>query len=131
MIKASHSPFLFVKKHQQSNGFTLLEVLIAITLTALVLGSLFALKSKSHQLQFKSIEKTHQQLQLKAAFNLALLDMNEPKIASFKKNNLTIEETEETSTLKIKELWKVQSFDITDDKGEVYLSSANLIENKK
>ena len=41
-------------QYHQQQGFTLLEVLVAITLTALVLGNLFALQSQSKHLAFKA-----------------------------------------------------------------------------
>ena len=39
---------------RRQRGFTLLEVIVALTITAMVLGSLFALAAGSKQLAFRS-----------------------------------------------------------------------------
>lgn len=58
--------------HGQS-GFTILEVLVALTITALVLGSLFSLAVGSKQLAFRSDQSLHRAVQARAAVNFALL----------------------------------------------------------
>ena len=62
---------LSLNKKQQA--FTLLEILIAITLTSLVLGSLFVLQSNSNRLAFKANSKIDENLSVQAALNTALL----------------------------------------------------------
>ncbi|OGT73501.1 MAG: hypothetical protein A3H44_06620 [Gammaproteobacteria bacterium RIFCSPLOWO2_02_FULL_57_10] len=54
-------------------GFTLLEVVVALTITGMVLGSLFALAGGSKQLAFRSGESLHTAIQARAAINYALL----------------------------------------------------------
>lgn len=54
-------------------GFTLLEVVVALTITGMVLGSLFALAGGSKQLAFRSGESLHTAMQARAAINFALL----------------------------------------------------------
>lgn len=58
---------------QRSEGFTLLEVLVALTITGMVLGSLFALAGGSKQLAFRSSESLGAAVQSRAAINFALL----------------------------------------------------------
>lgn len=55
-------------------GFTLLEVMIALTITGMVLGSLFALAAGSKQLAFRTQVSLHQSTAARAAVNYALLD---------------------------------------------------------
>lgn len=55
-------------------GFTLLEVMIALTITGMVLGSLFALAAGSKQLAFRTQISLHQSTTVRAAVNFALLD---------------------------------------------------------
>ncbi|MGB4247714.1 MAG: type II secretion system protein [Pseudohongiellaceae bacterium] len=62
------------KAHGSSQqGFTLLEVVVALTITGMVLGSLFALAGGSKQLAFRSGESLHTAIQARAAINYALL----------------------------------------------------------
>jgi len=59
--------------HRQS-GFTLLEVIVALTITAMVLGSLFSLAAGSKQLAFRSDQSLHRAIQARAVVNFALLE---------------------------------------------------------
>ncbi len=57
----------------RQQGFTLLEVIVALTITGMVLGSLFALAGGSKQLAFRSGESLHTAIKARAAVNFALL----------------------------------------------------------
>lgn len=59
-------------------GFTLLEVIIAMAIVALVLGSVFTLLAGSKRLAFKAAEDVGQTLFLRAAINAAQL-LEEPE----------------------------------------------------
>lgn len=61
-----------VPNHQR--GFTLLEVMIALTITATVLGSLFALAAGSKQLAVRTQATLLETTDARAAINFALLD---------------------------------------------------------
>ncbi len=61
-----------IKSRQQ--GFTLLEVIVALTITAMVLGSLFSLAAGSKQLAFRSDQSLQLAVQARAAVNFALLE---------------------------------------------------------
>ena len=61
-----------VTNHQR--GFTLLEVMIALTITATVLGSLFALAAGSKQLAVRTQATLLETTDARAAINFALLD---------------------------------------------------------
>lgn len=58
----------------RQQGFTLLEVMIALTITAMVLGSLFALSAGSKQLAVRTQDSLQQSTSTRAAVNFALLD---------------------------------------------------------
>jgi prepilin-type N-terminal cleavage/methylation domain-containing protein len=55
-------------------GFTLLEVLIALTITAMVLGGLFALAAGSKQLAVRTQDTLAETAAARAAVNFAMLD---------------------------------------------------------
>jgi prepilin-type N-terminal cleavage/methylation domain-containing protein len=54
-------------------GFTLLEVIVALTITGMVLGGLFTLSAGSKQLAFRSGVSLTRALEARAAINFALL----------------------------------------------------------
>lgn len=58
----------------RQRGFTLLEVMIALTITATVLGSLFALAAGSKQLAVRTQATLLETTDARAAINFALLD---------------------------------------------------------
>lgn len=62
------------RQKQGQRGFTLLEVMIALTITAMVLGSLFALAAGSKQLAFRTQVNLQESTAARAAVNFALLD---------------------------------------------------------
>ena len=57
----------------RAGGFTLLEVLVALTITALVLGSLFSLAAGSKRLAYRADQSLFVAIQARAAINFALL----------------------------------------------------------
>ncbi|MEK7259362.1 MAG: type II secretion system protein [Pseudomonadota bacterium] len=70
MIKSTLAPFPNSRKQR---GFTLLEVVVALTITGMVLGSLFALAGGSKQLAFRSAQSLDTAIEARAAINFALL----------------------------------------------------------
>lgn len=59
---------------RSQRGFTLLEVIVALTITAMVLGSLFALAAGSKQLAFRSGQSLNGAIAARAKINFALLE---------------------------------------------------------
>lgn len=72
--------FLYNKAQHQSHswnkqrGFTLLEVMVALTITSLVLGSIFTLAAGSKRLAVSTQESVRDSAAIRARINLALLD---------------------------------------------------------
>ncbi len=58
---------------KRQRGFTLLEVVVALTITGMVLGSLFALAGGSKQLAFRSGQSLDVAIEARASINFALL----------------------------------------------------------
>ena len=62
------------KPHNPQSGFTLLEVIVALTITGFVLGGLFSLVGGSKQLSWRSEQSLVQATRVRAAINFALLE---------------------------------------------------------
>jgi prepilin-type N-terminal cleavage/methylation domain-containing protein len=55
-------------------GFTLLEVILALTITAFVVGGLMTLSGGSKQLAWRSQDSLHRAAEVRAQINFALLE---------------------------------------------------------
>ena len=62
------------KLNRRHSGFSLLEVIVALTITGFVLGSLFSLVGGSKQLSWRSEQSLVQATRLRAAINFSLLE---------------------------------------------------------
>lgn len=60
--------------HNSQAGFTLLEVIVALTITGFVLGGLFSLVGGSKQLSWRSEQSLVEATRVRAAINYALLE---------------------------------------------------------
>lgn len=68
------SPISFLQNcARQHGGFTLLEVLVALTITGMVLGGLFSVAAGSKQLAYRSGKSLSVAIQARAEVNFALL----------------------------------------------------------
>lgn len=63
-----------IRENNRQSGFTLLEVIMALTITGFVLGSLFSLVGGSKKLSWRSEESLISAAHLRAASNFALLE---------------------------------------------------------
>ncbi len=63
-----------ISRHPSQTGFTLLEVIVALTITGFVLGSLFSLVGGSKQLSWRSEESLIRATRARAAINFAMLE---------------------------------------------------------
>jgi len=62
------------KPHNSQAGFTLLEVIVALTITGFVLGGLFSLVGGSKQLSWRAEQSLIQATRIRAVTNFALLE---------------------------------------------------------
>ncbi|MCU7834265.1 MAG: prepilin-type N-terminal cleavage/methylation domain-containing protein [gamma proteobacterium symbiont of Taylorina sp.] len=116
---------------RKNPGFTLLEVMVSITLTALVLGNLFALQSQSKQLSFKAqtnLARTiNQRFYLNAAWisnhelDTYMDELSELEYTVDNKQTL-IKPEKQSKALK----YSLESFDIINAQKEVILSSVRM-----
>lgn len=65
----------------RQNGFTLLEVMIALTITGLVLGGLLSLSAGSKRLAVSAQDTLHEAVQRRAAIQFAQLETSEGDLA--------------------------------------------------
>ena len=115
-------------KPNRNKGFTLLEVMVAITLTALVLGNLLALQSQSSKLSFKAQKSLSKVLQQRAYLNAAWLSdrQNDHFLDEFSDSGFSLDK--KSALKKPKEQGKatkvsLESFTLVDKNDQVLLQS--------
>ena len=101
-------------------GFTLLEVVVALTITGMVLGSLFTLAGGSKQLAFRSGESLHAAIQARAAINFALLQDEYREVEEIMEGaerfDIRAEDYLEFPPRKTQETtFKLQTYSVTDE----------------
>jgi len=120
----------WMKSNSQA-GFTLLEVLVAITLTALVMGSLFSLQSQSSKLGFSSMQAIDQTVNRRAALNLAWMNTDMLEELDYKVENQQKLPIPEVLEGKINSnMLNLESFDLLDANGNIIHSSVHLKKDK-
>ena len=124
-----------VKSAAKQQGFTLLEVLIAITLTALVLGSLFALQSQSKRLSYKAQMNLHKNINQRAYFNAAWisdrrLDSYMDELSQHSDYSVDHKSALKKPETQVKPInFSLESFAIVNQKNEVLLTSVRFQES--
>jgi len=121
-----------MKNKSAIQGFTLLEVLIAVTLTAMVLGNLLALQSQSKRLAFKADNVLQKTINQRAYFNAAWVDSQQDSFYLDKLQADEIYSADNAKALKKPEAqskplkFHLESFQIVDKQGNIVLSSVRL-----
>jgi prepilin-type N-terminal cleavage/methylation domain-containing protein len=106
-------------KVKKQDGFTLLEVIVALTITGFILGGLFSLLGSSKQLSWRSEENLLRASRVRAATNFALLQNEFRDVEQILKDDgyeirsleLLDDPIRKTEPL----LWALQRYQITDD----------------
>jgi len=112
---------------RRQKGFTLLEVLVAITLTALVMGSVFSLQSQSNRLAYQSSEKIDDTVNRRAALNLAWMGVKMLDELPYQVESKEALPIPEQLSDKIKDnMLRLEAFDLLDENGEVLHSGVHL-----
>jgi len=119
--------------HNKSKGFTLLEVLIAITLTGLVMGSLFALQSQNKKLTIRSLSALDRLTEERALINAAWIGLKPQHQSYFIENIKTVPfpEYSEEKKSHIKNIkYQLESVDITDASHQTLFSTMHLVKKQ-
>ena len=106
-------------KVKKQDGFTLLEVIVALTITGFILGGLFSLLGSSKQLSWRSEENLLRASRVRAATNFALLQNEFRDVEQILKDDgyeirsleLLDDPIRKTEPL----LWALQRYQITED----------------
>ncbi|MCP5357811.1 MAG: prepilin-type N-terminal cleavage/methylation domain-containing protein [Pseudomonadales bacterium] len=116
-------------RHQ--NGFTLLEVMVALTITAMVLGSLFALATGSKQLAFRSNQSLTTAVEARAAVNFAFLQNEYGDVeAAIDNDRLTIRGEDYLDPVERKtqpNTLKLQHFEVIDEETDERIEGVRWI----
>lgn len=85
-----------MSKKIKQTGFTLLEVLVALTIVGIALGSVFGLLAGSKRLAFKAVDDIERTVFLRSAINAAqvLEEPEYPALPERYKKSLTLETDE-------------------------------------
>ena len=106
-------------KAKKQDGFTLLEVIVALAITGFILGGLFSLLGSSKQLSWRSEENLLRAVRVRAATNFALLQNEFRDVEEILKDDgyeirsleLLDDPIRKTEPL----LWALQRYQITED----------------
>ena len=106
-------------KAKKQDGFTLLEVIVALAITGFILGGLFSLLGSSKQLSWRSEENLLRAARIRAATNFALLQNEFRDVEEILEDNgyeirsleLLDDPIRKTEPL----LYALQRYQITDD----------------
>ena len=118
-------------KSKQS-GFTLLEVIVALTITGFVLGGLFSLVAGSKQLSWRTEESLVRAVNARAQINFALLENEFNEVEFIIENDRyeirprDILEEPERKTQPLQ--YTLQAFEIVDDDREEIIVGTRWLE---
>lgn len=102
-----------------AKGFTLLEVIVALTITGFILGSLFSLVAGSKQLSWRSQESLIRAIDARAQLNFALLEDSysevEPIVENDRYQSIAGDILEPPERKTQATVFALQEYDIIDD----------------
>jgi len=119
--------------HTQQTGFTLLEVIVAMTIVSIALGSVFGLLAGSKRLAFKAADDIEQTIFLRSMLNTVqiLKEPDYPQLPERYKKNLKINFDEllekperQTRLMRL----ALEPYTLRDDKKGIILTTVRLIE---
>lgn len=119
---------------QKTEGFTLLESIVALTITGFLLGGLFSLIAGSKELSFRAVGHLSRSLELRAISNFSILQDGYNEIESILgSDRFNVEEAYELSAPVRKTQpmnHSLKAFEVTDSKtGTSFLLSGWQQEN--
>ena len=105
---------------QKTKGFTLLESIVALTITGFLLGGLFSLIAGSKELSFRAVGHLSRSLELRTIINFSILQDGYNEIESILGNDrFNVEEAYELSAPVRKTQpmnHSLKAFEVTDSK---------------
>lgn len=120
-----------LSRHDSQSGFTLLEVMVALTITGFVLGGLFSLLGGSKQLAWRSEDSLLRAVNARAAINYALLENNYDEVEPILENDRyrvrvgEIEEAPERKTQATR--LALQDYEIVNEERDEFISGTRWI----
>jgi len=121
-----------MKTHFQPAGFTLLELIVAMAIVGMVLGTTFALLAASKRLAFKAVDDIERTVFLRSAINAAqiLEEPDYPELPERYQQNLDLStddpiEKPERQTRPMR--LALEPYTLSDDEKGIELSSVRLI----
>ena len=114
------------------NGFTLLEVIVAIAIVGMVLGTVFGLLAGSKRLAFKAVDDIERTIFLRSAINAAqiLEEPEYPELPERYKNNLelTTEDLLEKPEKQTRPMrLALEPYTLRDDEKGIELTTVRLV----
>ncbi len=120
------------KVNQQANGFTLLEVIVAMAIVGMVLGTVFGLLAGSKRLAFKAVDDIERTVFLRSAINAAqiLEEPDYPELPERYKDDLELTtddllEKPEKQTRPMR--LALEAYTLSDDEKGIKLTTVRLI----
>ena len=118
----------------RQRGFTLLEGMVALTITGMVLGGLFTLAAGSKRLAFNSGENLSVAVQKRAAVNFALLQDDYRDVEEILQNSrfeiraLDYLEPPQRKTVLIP--FALQTYEVIDEESDEIISAIRWVETE-
>jgi prepilin-type N-terminal cleavage/methylation domain-containing protein len=112
----------------RSSGFTLLEVMVALTITGLALGGLFGIVAGSKRLAFRSESTLLESMQVRSLINFTQLNNERGEIIiDFENTELQLDDDHELEAPERKSMGTTQAlrtYEIRDENDEVVASGS-------
>jgi prepilin-type N-terminal cleavage/methylation domain-containing protein len=112
----------------KSSGFTLLEVMVALTITGLALGGLFGVVAGSKRLAFRSERTLLESMQVRSLINFTQLNNERGEIIiDFENTELQLDDDHELEAPERKSMGTTQAlrtYEIRDENDEVVASGS-------
>ena len=113
-------------------GFTLLEVIVALTITGFILGGLFTLVAGSKQLSWRSEESLIRAMNARARINFALLENEYSEVEPVLENDLYQTRAGELLEDPLRRtqatVFTLQAFEVVDEDREEIISGTRWLQ---
>lgn len=121
-------------RHQLQQGFTLLEVIVALAITGFLLGGLFTLLAGSKQLSWRSEASLIRAINARASVNFALLENGfnevEPVIDQDRYRTRAGEELEEPERKTQGMTYALQAFEVVDEERQSRITGIRWLQRE-